>query len=345
MFVTKNHVSIGMQFYGWTAITDSFKVGPEAFVSCRCACGVVKAISKRALFHGASKSCGCLAHGLAEIARSENRTLKNRTENRGDATVIFIEHRGTTLECLVDTEDLAKLHGTWHAIGVKSLYAQGPNPAGHGGEVSMHRIICESTTTSPIINHNNHNTLDNRKVNLSAVTRAENGITRRGQQAAIYTGIDIPEPARGPLAERLWKLIAAEPHSGCWFWMGPTDRHGYGRFWAVDKLQLAHRISYSLFRSTIPDGLVLDHLCRTPCCVNPYHLEPVTQTENVQRGMAGVHYGSRTHCSNGHPFTAERTSMRTEGGRRCMECARLTNAEYRLRQKAKNKIKEVSLYE
>jgi DNA-binding XRE family transcriptional regulator len=34
----------------------------------------------------------------------------------------------------------------------------------------------------------------------------------------------------------------------------------------------------------IPEGLQLDHLCRVRCCVNPAHLEPVTNRENSHRG-------------------------------------------------------------
>lgn len=79
-----------------------------------------------------------------------------------------------------------------------------------------------------------------------------------------------------------------EPNSGCWLWMGALAATGYGviglgaRSEGVD---LAHRVSYRLHCGEIPTGLDLDHLCRTRCCVNPDHLEPVTRRVNWERGM------------------------------------------------------------
>ena len=53
---------------------------------------------------------------------------------------------------------------------------------------------------------------------------------------------------------------------------------------------MAHRYVYELFRGPIPDGHVLDHVKKKGCkhrdCVNPDHLEPVTQQENTLRGDA-----------------------------------------------------------
>ena len=47
----------------------------------------------------------------------------------------------------------------------------------------------------------------------------------------------------------------------------------------------AHRVAWELIRGPIPEGLVLDHLCRTSACVNPDHLEPVPQAINMIRGF------------------------------------------------------------
>jgi hypothetical protein len=41
---------------------------------------------------------------------------------------------------------------------------------------------------------------------------------------------------------------------------------------------------YERERDPIPAGLHLDHLCRVRDCVNPEHLEPVTNAENLRRG-------------------------------------------------------------
>lgn len=72
--------------------------------------------------------------------------------------------------------------------------------------------------------------------------------------------------------------------NGCWIWLKATQREGYGIIHRDHRTTLAHRAYYESHRGHIPAGLVLDHLCRIPACVNPDHLEPVTIAENSHRG-------------------------------------------------------------
>lgn len=107
----------------------------------------------------------------------------------------------------------------------------------------------------------------------------------------------------------------------CWLWTGPTDGHGYGRAGRVR----AHRFSYELLVGPIPDGLVLDHLCRVPLCVRPDHLEPVTDGENTRRGVAAQRRTERAlaavTCSKGHAWTEDNIYWRGEPKRRmCRAC-------------------------
>lgn len=70
---------------------------------------------------------------------------------------------------------------------------------------------------------------------------------------------------------------------GCWIWEGHRNHGGYGIVRRHGQLMLAHRWVYE--RLVGPIGpLVVDHLCRTPSCVNPEHLEAVTDAVNVRRG-------------------------------------------------------------
>lgn len=89
----------------------------------------------------------------------------------------------------------------------------------------------------------------------------------------------------------------------CWEWIKEKNQQGYGRFWDSNSKVSAHRFSYELFKEEIPKGLVIDHLCRNPSCVNPQHLEVVTNLENINRGLTGKinHRNTRKiYCSRGH---------------------------------------------
>lgn len=77
-----------------------------------------------------------------------------------------------------------------------------------------------------------------------------------------------------------------EKTDGCWLWTGHMQNAGYGFISIKGKQYLVHRFMYERYNGAIPEGLVLDHLCRVTTCVNPDHLEPVTTAENVRRGVA-----------------------------------------------------------
>lgn len=149
-----------------------------------------------------------------------------------------------------------------------------------------------------------------------------------------------------PLRVRFDAKWRVDVGAGCWEWTASKREHGYGQIMTGSKADGthrpvgAHRVGFEIYRGPIPQGMVLDHLCRNPSCVNPWHLEPVTHIENMRRGVifevAKVR-GQRETCASGHPFTTENTGQRSDrlGARRCLACSRRTNVEYRQRKKTK----------
>lgn len=116
---------------------------------------------------------------------------------------------------------------------------------------------------------------------------------------------------------RFWsKVDRSGGANACWLWSGSTKKtKGYGQTSAHGWTYRAHRVSYELSVGPVPKGLVLDHLCRVRSCVNPAHLETVTNRENILRGTgAPARYARQANCPKGHTYTDIGTQ------RRCLIC-------------------------
>jgi hypothetical protein len=113
--------------------------------------------------------------------------------------------------------------------------------------------------------------------------------------------LPIPTFSEAVQAE-FWKLVQKHGDDECWQWLGVVNCK-YGRW----KGFMAHRAAYTMLVGPIPEGLTIDHLCRNQLCVNPAHLEPVTQSVNTRRYTATL----PLVCCHGH---------QRERGKACKKC-------------------------
>lgn len=125
---------------------------------------------------------------------------------------------------------------------------------------------------------------------------------------------------------------------GCWFLTTATSTRGYSIVQPKSGRQYGHRVAYELYVGPIPEGLVLDHLCRNRACVNPDHLEPVTSRENVLRGAGSTIRTYHTNvCQRGHLLVGSNEYIRPDNGRRmCRECTRLARQRRTARERLLN---------
>jgi len=144
------------------------------------------------------------------------------------------------------------------------------------------------------------------------------------RNAGSVAGVTDEQLAR-ELAEQIPKRIAARidqrgPEE-CWPWTGKLTEKGYARICLNGRRTTVHRYLYEVYVGPVPNGLVLDHLCRVRHCVNPAHLEPVSNRENVLRGIGPTAVNAkRVYCLFGHLFDEANTMKARNGGRLCRTC-------------------------
>lgn len=140
------------------------------------------------------------------------------------------------------------------------------------------------------------------KRNAAILAEAERGVRlrliadsvglsyERVRQIVRAAGIPAPairKPYVAPVRDRILAGHRIEDmghETPCWIWTGRLTESGYARFSCGNRETRVHRAAYEEFVGAIPEGKVIDHLCRVRKCVNPDHLEAVSQQENVARG-------------------------------------------------------------
>lgn len=114
----------------------------------------------------------------------------------------------------------------------------------------------------------------------------------------------------------------------CWEWQGARCKPSfYGRIMLHGVEYPAHRGIYNIFVEIVPEHLQCDHLCRNHGCVNPTHIEPVTDRVNILRGVGlPAQRFKQTHCKRGHELSDDNLRVNFRKGkpqRHCFACAKM----------------------
>jgi hypothetical protein len=138
--------------------------------------------------------------------------------------------------------------------------------------------------------------------------------------------------AATPIEQRFWPKVDKRGPDECWLWKAKRTKGGagYGLIYSgVGTVMIyAHRVSWELANGCpVPEGLLVCHSCDNPGCVNPAHLWPGTQSENLMDMVAKgrSHQKRKTHCPQGHEYTWDnlREPKRSKGHRQCATCDRI----------------------
>ena len=112
----------------------------------------------------------------------------------------------------------------------------------------------------------------------------------------------MPGPKPKDPIERALKKITVDPQTGCLLWTGGTTVNDYPVMRVGSKsdgtrcMAMVYRLFYERFKGLIPTGYTIDHLCRVHRCVNPEHLEAVTNKETYL--VRGTRQCRACHCES-----------------------------------------------
>jgi len=119
--------------------------------------------------------------------------MRNRFEIYGNDVLIFLHRKdGTPLATIIELSDLERANeydGIWISSYDKDI--QGYYVRGSGGGPLFHRWIANAPK-GMVVDHINHQTLDNRRKNLRVCSNSENQQNRTGPQSnnlSHYRGV------------------------------------------------------------------------------------------------------------------------------------------------------------
>lgn len=140
------------------------------------------------------------------------------------------------------------------------------------------------------------------------------------------------------LAQHIERLSVAVPFSGCWIWMGATNK-GYGQLTHRGVHMHAHRASWIANNPGKSAPKVVCHECDVRECVNPDHLysgDFASNRADMLNRQRWVHpYAARSECFAGHNYEAVGFAIAKDGSRVCRECQRINKRNQRARKETK----------
>lgn len=151
------------------------------------------------------------------------------------------------------------------------------------------------------------------------------------------------ERNRKPEEDRFWEKVKKIPN-GCWEWTADLSYAGYGIFVVkydknnptTSRSKRAYRYLWEKTYGSVPDGKLLDHICKNRACVKPTHLRAVSHYENavLYSNSPVARRAKSVSCPNGHKYTTETLSLHYRPNlkkhiRTCLICAKARNRRNR----------------
>lgn len=141
----------------------------------------------------------------------------------------------------------------------------------------------------------------------------------------------------GPTPEEIKRFNSKCVKSGdCLIWTDHKDKDGYGMIRFRRANRRAHRLALWLIGRPIPEGHVVNHVCRRRDCVNPQHLRTLSPSENSMRDSTSNGYinSQKTHCPRGHEYDRKYGKQRY-----CSQCESEKTKRLRAKWKAEGILK------
>jgi hypothetical protein len=135
----------------------------------------------------------------------------------------------------------------------------------------------------------------------------------------------IPSVISEEIKARFWAKVDIRGADECWPWLSVSRQGGRGVFTIDRNPHSAPRVAWSIANGVaIPENQHACHSCDNPPCVNPAHIWPGTQADNIQDCVAKGRHGSKKKdfCKRGHALTDSNRRPIRRGGSHCAACAK-----------------------